>query len=397
MKVLLVEGIDEAAELTFKEAGLGVQRLSRAVDAQGLIDSLKGCSILGSRSRTEITKEILEKTDLMAVGTFCIGVNQVDLKTACERGIPVFNAPYSNTRSVAELVMAFVISLSRKLFSFSSSMHRGDWNKTSKSSFEVRGKVLGIVGYGHIGSQVSVLAESLGMKVIYYDIVNKLPIGNAKSCASLKELLSQCDFLTLHVPETEETKNMICKKELKAMKQGSFLINTSRGSVVNLEDLKQALDEKRISGAALDVFPEEPLSNKGVFNSALQNLSQVILTPHIGGSTEEAQRSIGKEVSESLVSYITLGVTESSVNFPQLSLPPISSKVTRVTHIHKNQPGVLSEVNRLISDMGVNIQGQYLSTNELVGYLVVDLEKDNVKNLCEAMEKLPFSIKTRKI
>ena len=398
IKILLVEGIHSQADQYLGEAGLEIQRLAQSPNSKALVEELKkGISVLGSRSRTQITKEILEGSDLLAVGAFCIGVNQIDLKTATQNGVAVFNAPYSNTRSVAELVMGLIISLSRRVCYLSRSLHQGEWQKSAKGVFEVRGKTLGIIGYGHIGSQVSVLAEALGLKVVYYDIVNKLPIGNAKSCARLSDLLKQCDFVTLHVPETPETRNLISEKELEAMKKGSFLINTSRGSVVDIDHLKSALVSRHLAGAALDVFPTEPSLPKAPFKSPLQNLPEVILTPHIGGSTEEAQKNIGQEVSESLIGYLRLGTTEASVNFPRLSLPPIPENARRIANVHKNQPGVLGKINSMVSQTGTNIQGQYLSTNEHIGYLVMDLEKGNVKNLCAAMNQMPFSIRTRRI
>ena len=398
VKILLLEGIHSQADQCLSQAGMEIKRFAQSPDSKALIEELKkGISVLGSRSRTQITKEILEGSDLLAVGAFCIGVDQIDLKAATQKGVAVFNAPYSNTRSVAELVMGLIIALSRRVCFLSRSLHQGEWRKSAKGAFEIRGKALGIVGYGHIGSQVSVLAEALGMKVVYYDIVNKLPIGNAGSCTSLFDLLKQCDFVTLHVPDTPETRNLISKPELKAMKKGSFLINTSRGSVVDVEALKSALDSRHLAGAALDVFPEEPSLPQASFKSSLQGLPEVIMTPHIGGSTEEAQKNIGREVSESLVNYLQIGTTESSVNFPRLSLPPVPEGARRITNVHKNQPGVLGKINSMVSQTGTNIQGQYLSTNEHIGYLVMDVEKGNVEDLCAAMNREPFSIKTRRI
>ena len=394
---LLVEGIHPEADRLLGLAGLKVRRSSGALSLKDPVEELKDVSVLGSRSRTEIGETLLKKSNLLAVGAFCIGVNQIDLRTASRQGVAVFNAPYSNTRSVAELVAGFIIALSRRLCGFSQALHGGSWNKSAVGSFEIRGKTLGIVGYGHIGSQVSVLAEAMGMKVIYYDIISKLPIGNAKPCLSLSSLLSQCDFVTLHVPETPETRNMISKKEIGNMKKGAFLINTSRGSVVDMESLKSALTSRHLSGAALDVFPEEPLSSPGRFKSSLQNLPGVILTPHIGGSTEEAQRAIGREVSESLIRYLCRGSTESSVNFPKISLPPVPSKAGRIVNVHKNRPGVLGQINNIVSQSGANIQAQYLSTNEEIGYLAMDVETENVEDLCSAMMKLPLSIKTRRV
>ena len=393
---LLLEGIHPKAKIALQNSGLKVKELNQAPNAEGLIKELKDISILGSRSQTQITKEILAKSDLLCIGAFCIGVNQIDLKTACEKAISVFNAPYSNTRSVAEMIIGFIISLSRNRFDASQTeIHEGHWRKSAKGSFEVRGKTLGIIGYGHIGSQVSVLAESLGMNVLYYDIVAKMPIGNAQPTLDKKSLLRESDFVTLHVPETPETINLIGKKELQLMKKGARLINTSRGTVVSISDLKESLDSNKLSGAALDVFPAEPKNNKELFKSPLQNTKKVILTPHIGGSTEEAQESIAKEVSDNLKNFILLGSTENSVNFPQLHLPSIPEKTQRISNVHKNQPGVLSQINNFVSQSGANIKNQYLSTNEAIGYLVMDIEKGNIQDLYDRMSQLDASLRTR--
>ncbi len=393
---LLLEGIHPKAKQILENNDLKVKDLTQTPNTEELIKELKGISILGSRSQTQITNEILTNSDLLCIGAFCIGVNQIDLKTACEKAIAVFNAPYSNTRSVAELVIGFIISLSRNRFDSSQTeIHKGYWRKSAKESFEVRGKTLGIIGYGHIGSQVSVLAESLGMKILYYDTVTKLPIGNAKPTHDKKTLLKESDFITLHVPETPETINLIGKKELQIIKKGARLINTSRGTVVNIPDLKESLDSNHLSGVALDVFPKEPKNNKELFKSPLQNTKKVILTPHIGGSTEEAQESIAKEVSDNLKNFIFSGSTENSVNFPKLYTPPIPENSQRISNIHRNQPGVLSQINSLVSQSGANIKNQYLSTNEIIGYLVMDVEKKNVQDLCKRMSQLDTSIKTR--
>lgn len=393
-KSLLLEGIHPEAKKILQNQGVKVEE-GQASDDKSLIQKLQGFQILGSRSQTRIDKNILQNSKLLSVGAFCIGVNQIDLKTACEQGVAIFNAPYSNTRSVAEMVIGFIVMLSRKLFYFSQKTHQGHWEKTAKGSLEVRGKTLGIIGYGHIGSQVSVLAEALGMKILYYDIVTKLPLGNAQPTSSMQALLKESDFVTIHVPETPETINLIGEKELKIMKKGAQLINTSRGTVVCIKSLVQALDSEHLTGAALDVFPQEPKTNKDLFQSPLQNKKRVILTPHVGGSTEEAQKSIGKEVSQHLLNYIFLGSTEHSVNFPQLHLPVIPQKAKRITNIHKNQPGVLSQINNLVSQLQINIKNQYLTTNDSIGYLVMDVERDDVKDLGEQMSKLKTSIKTR--
>ena len=397
-KILLIEGVHPKAEASFKKMGLSVEYLQQAVEEDDILKRLKNDTIfIGCRSRTQITEKILHNSQIQAIGAFCIGTNQIDLKAAELKGIPVFNAPYSNTRSVAELVVGLIISLSRKFSFFSSLAHQGVWNKTSKDCFEVRGKTLGIIGYGHIGSQVSVLAEALGMKIYYYDILAQMPIGNAKPCASLKELLKKSDFISLHVPASEQTNNMISQKQLALMKKGSYLINTSRGSVVDIQALHQALKDQHLRGAAVDVFPKEPLSNQDSFQSILQEIPEVLLTPHIGGSTEEAQEAIAHEVSASLEQYLFLGNTEASVNFPKLQLPPIPEKTKRLSNVHKNQPGVLGQINQLVSETGINIKAQYLATNENIGYLVMDVEKEQVSDLCQRMSELPSSLRTREI
>ena len=396
-KALLLESIHKKAEDIFLNAGFQVERFPQTLSGEELIQKLKGISLLCSRSQTEIQSHILRSDSLLAVGAFCIGVNQIDLKIACEKGVPVFNAPYSNTRSVAELTIGLVIALSRKLLQLSGKAHQGEWDKTAVNSHEVRGKTLGIVGYGHIGSQVSVLAEALGLKVIYYDIASKLPLGNACPVSTLPELLKLSDFVTLHVPQTDGTTGMMDKDQLDLMKKGSFLINTSRGKVVNIEVLKEALLSGHLRGAALDVFPEEPKNKNQTFRSPLQNLKNVILTPHIGGSTKEAQESIAKEVSKSLLEFFFEGRSVGAVNFPHLNPPALESSVRRILNIHENQPGVLGQINQLISESQANIKAQYLSTNEFVGYLIIDVEKENVEDLCLGISRLKPSIKTRVI
>ena len=395
LTALLTENIHQQAETVLKELGLKIKRLNKAPAEKELISSLKQVNVLCSRSRTHINKQVLLNSDLDCIGAFCIGVNQVDLRTACQQGVPVFNAPYGNTRSVAEMVVGFLVALSRSLFDRSQNMHKGIWSKSAVGSFELRGKTLGIIGYGNIGSQVSVLAEALGMRALYYDIISKLPIGNAKPCFHLKNLLKNSDFITLHVPETPQTKKLIGEKEISCLQKGSYLINTSRGSVVDILAVKKALKAKHLAGAALDVFPKEPKSNQEEFQSPLRNMESVILTPHVGGSTEEAQLSIVFEVCKSLKDFLKTGSIQNSVNFPDLLVPSVESGITRVSNIHKNQPGVLSEINKLISQSGVNIKSQYLATNEQVGYLIMDLEKKNVQKLAEKMSKLEVSIKTR--
>ena len=389
-KALLLEGIHAGAQDILTKEGIEVIRPDGTVSSKEILPILKNISFLGIRSRTQITKEILSQSDLMALGAFCIGVNQIDLKAAQKRGIPVFNAPHSNTRSVTELVISLIISLSRQWAYLSSLNHQGTWKKTAKGSFEIREKTLGIIGYGHIGCQVSVLAEALGMKVFYYDIAKILPMGNAQPLASLNELLNISDFVTLHVPETPETKNLINKKSLKEMKKGSYLINTSRGSVVNIPDLASALESQHIAGVALDVFPEEPKNKEDSFSFVLQNKPNVILTPHIGGSTEEAQQSIGQEVSISFINYLFLGSTEGAVNFPQLSPPVIPENSHRITNIHSNQPGILGKINSIASQLEVNIKAQYLSTKDDIGYLIMDVEKEKATVLYEHIQGIRY-------
>lgn len=395
LKILLVENIHEVAKTRLEEEGFLVDLISHAPGEDELNQLLPQYQVLGIRSKTEITKNILAKNKhLLSIGCFCIGTNQVDLACAKYQGIPVFNAPHSNTRSVAELVIAEMIALSRQLGDRNTLAHRGEWMKTADGSREVRGKTLGIVGYGHIGSQVSVLAEAMGMKVIFYDVLKKLPLGNAVSQANLIELLKQSDFVTLHVPETPETKDMIGAKELAHMKKGSHLINASRGSVVVIEDLASALQSKHLAGCAVDVFPVEPASNKEKFTSPLQGISNVILTPHIGGSTEEAQYAIGLEVAESFRRYLKIGSSSGAVNFPNVDLA-VKMGTSRILNVHRNEPGVLGEINGLISKAGANIEGQYLSTDEKIGYLVMDLHSSQAKSLADEIDKLSRSIRTR--
>ncbi len=395
LKILLVENIHPVAKKRLEEEGFLVDLLKHSPPENELINLAKSYHALGIRSKTELSDKLFENLPLMlAVGCFCIGTNQVKLETANAYGVPVFNAPFSNTRSVAELVIAEMIALSRQLCDRSQLAHKGEWMKSADGSKEVRGKTLGIVGYGHIGSQVSILAEALGMKVIYFDIVKKLPLGNAVSMNSLRDLLAISDFVTLHVPETDQTKDMISKRELVNMKKGSYLINASRGTVVVIEDLVAALKSEHIAGTAIDVFPVEPASNKEKFYSPLQELKNVILTPHVGGSTEEAQHAIGLEVAESFIRYLRIGSTSGAVNFPQVDLP-IQKGTHRILNVHRNEPGVLGEINNIVSKAGANILAQYLSTDQKIGYLVMDVEKANAQPLSDEIKKLPRSIKTR--
>ena len=395
MNIVLLENIHPEAKSKLESEGFNIQTQSGALGQSELIECLKQADAVGIRSKTQLNSEILKCcTNLKVIGTYCIGTNQVDLNSANTMGIPVFNAPYSNTRSVAELVIAEIIALSRRLGDINSAAHRGEWLKSADGNHEVRGKTLGIVGYGHIGSQVSVLAEAIGLKVIYYDTVKKLPLGNATPTGSLDDLLRNSDFVTLHVPATVETQNMLNLRKLKKMKPRSMLINASRGSVVVIEDLKQALESGQLGGAAVDVFPTEPKNNKEQFSSELRNLPNVILTPHIGGSTEEAQFNIGQEVSESIVKYLKNGSTSGAVNFPQVDLP-VHEGASRLLNVHKNEPGVLGEINSIVSEMGVNIEAQYLSTDSSIGYLVMDVSHPDMKELRKRVAGLSRSIKTR--
>ncbi|MFN3698014.1 MAG: phosphoglycerate dehydrogenase [Pseudobdellovibrio sp.] len=398
IKILLTENIHQVAQEKLQAEGYHVDLIKHAPTEEEFLKILPEYHVLGIRSKSDLTHQILDKNrHLLAVGAFCIGTNQIQLATATQVGIPVFNAPHSNTRSVAELVIAEMIALSRQLADRSSLAHKGEWVKSADGSREVRGKTLGIIGYGHIGSQLSVLAESMGMKVVFFDIIKKLPLGNAKAMTKLDELLSVSDFVSLHVPETPETKNMIARTQLVQMKKGSYLINASRGTVVVIEDLVEALKSKHLAGCAIDVFPVEPASNKETFTTPLQGIGNVILTPHIGGSTEEAQYSIGLEVAESFRKFLQTGTTAGAVNFPNVDLSP-KSNVTRLMNVHKNEPGVLGEINGYISEASANIQAQYLSTDPQIGYLVVDLEMDKAKlpaiELIKKIEKSSRNIKT---
>ncbi|MCE9502006.1 MAG: phosphoglycerate dehydrogenase [Leptospira sp.] len=395
INVLLLENIHTNAFNMFKEDGFNVQLVKGAYSEAELSEAIRDVHVLGIRSKTNITKEVLKHANkLLTVGCFCIGTNQVALDDAEKSGIPVFNAPYSNTRSVAELVIAEIIFLARKIGDYLRDAHNGKWNKISEGCFEVRGKNLGIVGYGHIGTQVSVLAEAMGMKVYFYDIQTKLPLGNAISVSTYNELLSVSDFITFHVPENPDTMNLLGREEIAGMKKGSYILNASRGKVINIDALTEALKSKHIAGAAIDVFPEEPKTNNDTFISPLQNLPNVILTPHIGGSTEEAQRNIGTEVATKLVKYINNGSTSFAVNFPNLELP-IQKEYYRILNVHKNQPGFLRDINSIVSELGANILSQYLSTSGEIGYLIMDIDKNLGDKVKEQLVKHPHSIKTR--
>jgi D-3-phosphoglycerate dehydrogenase / 2-oxoglutarate reductase len=395
IKVLLLENIHQSAQELILADGLSLEVNSAALGEKELCEKIADVHLLGIRSKTQVTEEVLKAgRRLLSVGCFCIGTNQVDLVAANHRGVVVFNAPFSNTRSVAELIISEIIALSRKLLDRSSGMHQGKWNKSASGSYEVRGKTLGIVGYGHIGRQVGVMAEFMGMNVLFHDIVQRLPMGNNRPVNSLHELLGACDFVTLHVPATERTKNMIGPEELAAMRPGSYLLNLSRGSVVVIPALAEAIKSKHLAGAAIDVFPVEPKSNSEKFESPLVGLPNVILTPHVGGSTEEAQEAIGKEVANALLRFLNTGSTALAVNFPQLDPPELLGR-HRILNIHKNVPGVLSRINTIISDLHANVESQILATDANVGYLVMDLDRDVSEEVRRQVSALDTDIRTR--
>ena len=375
IKILLLENISDVSVEEFKEAGYAnVKKISGALSEQDLIKEIKDVHLLGIRSKTQVTEKVLAKANkLLAIGCYCIGINQVNIKAATEKGVAVFNAPYANTRSVAELVIGLSIMLIRRIPDKNKAAHLGIWQKEAKGSYELRGKTLGIVGYGNIGSQVSVMAEALGMDVIYYDVESKLPHGNARQVRTLKDLLKRSNIVTLHVPSEASTRDLINEHMFSHFKKGAILINYSRGDVVDLAALKNALTTGQLSGAAIDVFPEEPEKNGAKFSSALQNIPNVILTPHIGGSTEEAQLNIGLDVTSKQLNFLEKGVSNGSHSVPSLSLP-MQAKTHRILHIHKNVPGVLGEINSKLSAHNINILGQYLKTNDQIGYVVLDVD-----------------------
>ena len=396
IKFLLLEGIHPSALQVLQRAGYtNVETVSGALDAEALQQKIADVHFVGIRSRTQLTEAIFKAaTKLVGVGCFCIGTNQVDLNAARERGVVVFNAPYSNTRSVAELVLAEAILLLRGIPAKNAAAHRGGWLKTADNAFEIRGKTLGIVGYGSIGTQLSVLAESLGMQVVFHDVVTKLPLGNARQAASLQELLSVSDIVSLHVPELPSTHGMVGAAQIAAMKQGSILINASRGTVVDIDALASALTAGQLLGAAIDVFPVEPKSNKDEFQSVLRGMDNVILTPHIGGSTMEAQANIGLEVAEKLVKYSDNGTTTSAVNFPEVALPEHPGH-NRILHVHQNRPGVLMAINQVFADNGINVAGQYLRTDEKVGYVVIDVDTQSSALALEKLSQIAGTIRCR--
>lgn len=395
IRVLLLENIHASAHALVNEQGFHLQTCSGALAEPELIEKIRDVHILGIRSKTQVTDRALaEARKLLAVGAFCIGTNQIELDAANRRGVPVFNAPFSNTRSVAELVLAEIVALARRLVDRSREMHEGHWRKVATACFEVRGKTLGIIGYGHIGTQVGVLAEALGMQVLFYDILPRLPIGNNRQVESMGTLLAQSDFVTLHVPETPATRHLIGAPEIAQMRQGAYLLNLSRGTVVELGALASALESGKLAGASADVFPEEPESNTDAFATELRGLPNVILTPHVGGSTEEAQEAIGREVATALIKFINTGATTGSVNFPQIEPPPQRNR-HRLLNVHKNVPGVLSNINRIVSEVQANIESQILATDANIGYLLMDLNREVSEEVRSQMSRLETNIRTR--
>ncbi|XOV81127.1 MAG: phosphoglycerate dehydrogenase [Aestuariibacter sp.] len=396
IKILLLEGVHQSALETLKSQGYSnIEYLKTSLPENELIEKVADVHFIGIRSRTQLSEPVIEAASkLVAIGCFCIGTNQVNLEAAQARGIPVFNAPFSNTRSVAELVLGEIILLLRGIPAKNALAHKGGWLKSAVGSYEARGKTLGIIGYGHIGTQLSILAEHLGMRVRFYDIEDKLVLGNAEQVATLSALLKQSDVVSLHVPETPQTKNMIGVAELDTMKQGAILINASRGTVVDIDALADAMANKKLAGAAIDVFPVEPKSNEEEFVSPLREFDNVILTPHVGGSTHEAQENIGKEVAGKLAKYSDNGSTLSAVNFPEVSLPSHVG-CSRLLHIHKNAPGVLTKINQAFAAMGVNIAAQFLQTNGDIGYVVIDVETDQADIAFAELKAIEGTIKTR--
>jgi len=396
INILFLENISDVAVKFFNDKGYAnVRKLNGAISEEQLIKEIKSVHMVGIRSKTKLTAKVIAAAEkLQAIGCFCIGVNQVDLKAATKQGVAVFNAPYSNTRSVAELVIGASIILIRKIIDKNKAAHEGLWYKEATGSYELRGKTLGIIGYGNIGSQLSVLAEGLGMKVIYYDTETKLPLGNAIDSKNLRDLVGKADIISLHVPELPTTKNLISKNLLKNFKQGSILINYARGEVVDIDALAKSLSDGHLGGAAIDVFPWEPEKNGDKFTTPLQGLKNVLLTPHIGGSTQEAQQNIGDDVSAKLFNYLEKGISYGSHTIPALSLPP-QEGTHRILHIHRNVPGVLSEINTQLSKHKINILGQYLKTNDAIGYVVLDVDKSLSNNALALLRNVKETIKVR--
>lgn len=396
IKILLLEGVHQSAVDVFERAGYtNIEYHKASLGDEALLESIKDAHFVGLRSRTQLTAEVLKRAEkLIAIGCFCIGTNQVDLATAESLGIPVFNAPFSNTRSVAELVIGEIIMLMRGIPERNAIAHRGGWMKTAAGSYEVRGKTLGVIGYGHIGTQLGILAETLGMRVVFFDIEDKLPLGNAQQIHSMEQLLAQSDVVSLHAPETPQTKDMIGAPEFAAMRKGSIFINASRGTVVDIDALTVALKERHLAGAAIDVFPVEPQSNDDEFITPLRGLDNVLLTPHVGGSTAEAQENIGIEVAGKLAKYSDNGSTVSAVNFPEVSLPTHKG-TSRLLHIHQNRPGVLIKINQAFSEKGINIAAQYLQTTAEIGYVVMEVDTTQAEEALVELKAIEGTLRTR--
>lgn len=395
IKVLLLEKVDKTAKTLFEKEGYSVETYEGSYNENELINKIENVSILGIRSKTKITPKIVAAANrLLCIGAFCIGSNQINLTECAKSGIIVFNAPYSNTRSVVEIVIGQIINLTRKIIIKSNQMHKGIWKKDSIGSYEIRNKTIGIIGYGNIGSQLSVLCEAIGLKVIYYDIIDKLSIGNAKKSESLEYLLKNSDIVTLHVDGRKENTNLISSKEFDLMKKGSILVNYSRGNVVNIDALKDNIKNNKLMGAAIDVFPKEPLNNKEKFFCDLIGLDNVILSPHIGGSTKEAQKNIGNYVPDKIIDYINTGNTSNSINFPQLSLPK-QKDAHRLIHIHRNETGVMLKINKIISDYNINIKGQYLKTLNDIGYVITDIDRKYNNEVVNSLKEIAATIKLR--
>ncbi|MEC7858236.1 MAG: phosphoglycerate dehydrogenase [Bacteroidota bacterium] len=395
IKVLLLEKLDKSARDLFEKEGYDVETHDGSLSENKLIDKIKKVSILGIRSKTHISKKVIKSSNrLLSIGAFCIGTNQINLNECAKAGITVFNAPYSNTRSVVEIVIGQIINLLRSVIEKSNDLHDGIWRKDSINSYEIRNKTIGIIGYGNIGSQLSVICESLGMKVIYYDIVDKLSIGNAKKHDSLDSILKESDIVSLHVDGREDNTNLIGEREINLMKEKSILINYSRGNIVNINALKENLINNKLLGAAIDVFPKEPLNNSEKFESSLRGIKNLILSPHIGGSTKEAQKNIGAYVPDKIIDFINTGNTSSCINFPDLSLPE-QKESHRLIHIHNNEPGVLLEINKIISSFNINIKGQYLKTNEYIGYVITDIDREYNSDVVNKLKNISQTIRLR--
>jgi D-3-phosphoglycerate dehydrogenase len=394
-QVLLLEGIHPDAGIRFREAGYEVREVASSLPEDQLIRALDGVTALGIRSKTQVTRRVVEGAPkLLTIGAFCIGTNQIDLDASLDRGVAVFNAPFANTRSVVEMALGQIIVLFRDLFHKSQLLHEGTWWKKSTGTREIRGKRLGIVGYGNIGAQLSILAEAVGMEVRYYDVAEKLALGNARPCRTLRELLESSDVVTVHVDGSPENENLIGAQEFAAMKEGAVFLNLSRGFVVDLDALRDALESGKIRGAAIDVFPEEPSADGSSFRLPLQGMANVILTPHVGGSTEEAQEHIASFVPDKLLNFVERGSTTLSVNFPNLQLPALE-RSHRVVHIHRNVPGILAQINRIMAERGINITGQYLKTNAQVGYVITDIGRDYDDRVVRELREIPETIRVR--